>query len=59
MTLVSLIFVLIIAGFACWLLSQVPVAEPFRKIIIGVIIFFTVIWIGQQMGFLPGNLRLR
>lgn len=59
MTLLSLVLILIILGFTCWLVLQIPMAPPFPKVIIGVICLFTVIWLLQQFGLVSGNLRLR
>lgn len=58
MSLISLLVVLVIAGFVCWLALQVPMAQPFKNVIIGVICLFLVLWLLQQLGLLSG-MRLR
>lgn len=61
MSLISLIITVAILGFLCWLVLQIPLPQPFRNIIIGIIILFMVLWVLQQFGFLGdiGHLRLK
>ncbi len=59
MTLVSLVLTLAIAGFVCWLILQIPMIEPFRKIIIALVIFFLVLWVLQGFGLISGISGLR
>jgi len=61
MSLFSLVLVLVVVGFFLWLISLIPqIDATFKKIIYGVVIFFTVLWILQQFGLISGlNLRLK
>lgn len=59
MSLISLIIVLALAGFVCWLIQQIPMPQPFPKIIVGVVCLFVVLWILQSFGLVGTNLRLR
>lgn len=59
MSLISLLVVLVVAGFVSWLVLQVPMPQPFKNIILGVICLFLVLWVLQQLGLLSGmHLRL-
>ena len=59
MSLISMILVLVIAGFACWLLLQIPMPHPFPQVIAGLICLFVVLWLLQSLGLVNTNLRLR
>lgn len=59
MSLVSLLLVLVVVGFICWLITLIPMPPPFPKVITGVIILFLVLWLLQQFGVVHTNLRLR
>lgn len=54
MSLVSLVLVLVVAGFLCWLCLQIPMPQVFRNVIIGVVCFFLVLWVLQQLGLVSG-----
>lgn len=60
MSLVTILIVLVVVGFLSWLILQIPMAAPMQKIIVGVMIFFVVMWVLQEVGILHGlNLRLK
>lgn len=58
MSLLILIVTLVVVGFLCWLVLQIPMPAPFPKIIMGVICFVMVLWILQQFGLI-GVIKLR
>ena len=59
MSLISLVVFLAVAGFVVWLILQIPMPDIFRKVIIGLIVLFLVLWILQQVGFVGPVLKLR
>lgn len=59
MSLISLILVLVLVGFICWLITLIPMPAPFPKVITGIIILFLVLWLLQSFGVIHTNLRLR
>lgn len=56
--MISIIVVLAIAGFVAWLVMQIPMPQPFRNVILGVMILFLVLWVLQSFGILAGIPRL-
>lgn len=58
MSLLSILIVLAIAGFCCWLVLQIPMPQAFKNVIIGIMILFLVIWTLQVLGFDTGLPRL-
>ena len=59
MSLLTLVILLALVGFVCWLIMQIPMPAPFQRIMLGVICLFLVLWLLQQFGLIGGNLRLR
>ncbi len=60
MSLISLLVAIVIVGFVVWLITLIPMPEPFHKVIIGVVVLFLVLFVLQSLGVLTGmNLRLR
>jgi len=54
-------FVLSIAlvGFLVWLILQIPMPQPFQKIIIAIVCIFMILWLLQLLGVsLPGVPRI-
>jgi hypothetical protein len=45
MPFIEIILVLVAAGFLCWLVTMLPLAPPFPRVIQGVIIFLVILWI--------------
>ncbi len=60
MSIISLILLLAVAGFVCWLvLTVIPMPEPFPRVIVGVVLLLVVLYVLQALGVLPGHaLRL-
>ena len=59
-SLVTLVLVIAIVGFLCWLILQLPMPPIFRNVIIGVISIFLIIWLLQHLGVrTPGLPDLR
>lgn len=61
MSIIGLVVILCVIGFVAWLVEQLPIEMVIKRIIIGVIIFATIIYILQQFGLIGslGNLRLK
>jgi hypothetical protein len=62
MSIITLIITLAVIGFLMWLLmTYVPMPEPFKKIIMIIVIFAVVIWLLYGFGLLGGgpNLNFR
>lgn len=60
MSLIGIMLVLVIFGFLSWLILQIPMAQPMKNIIIGVMVFFVILWVLQEVGAIHGlNLRLK
>jgi len=59
--MLSLLLTLAIFGFVAWVILQIPMPEPVRNIILGVICLILVIWVlqflGVETGFRRGLLR--
>lgn len=58
--LITVILVLAILGFICWLLfTKIPMASPFKEIIMFIIILAVVLWLLSFFGIwhAPGRLR--
>lgn len=43
--LFSIVWILLGAGFAWWLIGFIPSAGPFKEIAKGIIIFIAVVWV--------------
>ncbi len=54
MSLLSIVIALAITGFLCWLVLQIPMPQPVRNVIIGVMILFLVLWVLQALGVVTG-----
>lgn len=54
MTIIGVIVLIAIVGFVAWLLTLpgVPIASPFRQIIIGVLVIAVLLYILQAYGLL-------
>ena len=61
MSLISLLVVLILVGFALWLVQQIPIDATIKRIIQGVVILFIVLWLLQAVGLVGslGDIRIR
>ena len=54
MSLISLIIALALVGFVLWLvLTYIPMPEPFKKVMLVVVILVMVLWLLQVFG-VPG-----
>lgn len=50
-SLITVILVLAVLGFACWLLfNKVQIASPFREIIMFVIVLAVILWLLSFLG---------
>lgn len=58
MSLISLLVGLVIVGFLCWLVLQVPMPPPFKNVILGIIVLFLVLWVLQALGVDTGLPKL-
>lgn len=51
MTLINLIIVLAVLGFALWLLlTYLPMAEPIKRVIIGIAVLALIVLLLQMVG---------
>lgn len=56
MPIITVILVLLFAGFICWLVSSAPMIHPwFRNAIIGVIVFAALLYILGLFGVGPAH----
>ena len=59
--MIHLLIVLAMLGFVGWILCQIPMAQPIKNIIVGVICIVAVIYVLQALGVNTGfgtvNLR--
>lgn len=51
MGLIELVIALVIVGFVAWIVLQIPMPQSIRNVIVGVIVFFLVMWVLQKIGF--------
>ena len=55
MALIQIVIVLAVVGVLLWLvLTYVPLAPPFPKLITGVVVVCVVLWLLNVFGILPG-----
>jgi len=60
MSLISLVIVLIVVGFLLWLVTtQIPMAEPIKRIIVVVVVIVVVLWLLSAFGLLSGVNSIR
>lgn len=59
MSILTLLLTLAFAGFIVWIILQIPMPAVFHNLIIGVVIFVTVLWLLQAFGLATGLPRLR
>ena len=58
--LITIILALVVLGFLCWLLFRfVPMASPFREIILFVICLAVVLWLLSYFGIWHGHVGTR
>jgi hypothetical protein len=55
--LISIIVVLVVLGLVYWLITLLPIPEPFRTIIFVVIVIAMIFWLLSIVGMTP-SLRL-
>ncbi len=60
MSLVSVLVVMVIIGFALWLVNAyIPMLPPFKIVLNAIVVLILVLWILQVFGLIPGmNVRL-
>lgn len=49
--LVTLLVAVIIAGLIYWLLMQLPIPEPFKKVVLVIFIVICILWLLGYSGF--------
>lgn len=59
MSLISLVLVLAIIGFVCWIVLQVPMPAIMRNIIVGVVVLFVVLFLLQSFGLVGSLSQIR
>jgi hypothetical protein len=59
-SLITVILVLVVLGFICWLLfTKVPMASPFKEIIMFVIVLAVILWLLSFLGLWSGPVGVR
>ncbi len=59
MSIIALILYLALIGFCVWLILQIPMPQPFKNIILGLVVVILILFALQQLGLVSGmNLRL-
>lgn len=58
MTIISIIVFLIFIGFGLWLIQIIPMNSTIKQIIIGIVIFISVLFIIQSFGFYNFGIKL-
>ena len=59
MSLITLILTLAIVGFLMWLvLTYIPMSEPFKKIILVIVVFAVVLWLLYGFGLLGAGPKI-
>ena len=62
MSILAIVVVLLVLGFVWWLVDKIPsIDDTFRNIAKGVLVFFVILWLLQQVGILGplDQLRIR
>jgi hypothetical protein len=56
MSLITLILTLAIVGFLLWLvLTYIPMPDPFKKVIMVVVVIAVILWLLNGFGWLGGG----
>jgi hypothetical protein len=59
MSIITLIITLAIIGFLLWLvLTYIPMPEPFKRIILIIVVFAVVLWLLYGFGLLGSGPRI-
>lgn len=59
-SLITVVLVLVVLGFACWLIfTKIPMQSPFREIATFVIVLAVVLWLLSFFGIWSGPASLR
>lgn len=58
MSLIQLLVVIIVLGLLYWLVMQLPLPEPFRRIAQVIVVVILIIWLLNLVGLLPGRIHL-
>lgn len=59
-SLITVVLVLAVMGFLCWLLfTKIPMASPFKEIITFVIVLAVILWLLSFFGLWHGAAGLR
>jgi hypothetical protein len=60
MTLISLLIAIALAGFVIWIILQIPMPEPFRRVIVAIACVVLIVWVLQTLGLTAGiPIRIR
>jgi hypothetical protein len=59
MSILSLLITIALVGFIVWLILQIPMPQPFRNIIVGIVVLILVLYVLQILGFHTGLPALR
>ena len=59
MTLIGLIALVILIVLAAWLIQQFGLAEPFRTILLVILLLLVLVGVFYVLGFPTGELRVR
>jgi hypothetical protein len=58
--LITVVLVLVVLGFICWLLfTKIPIQSPFREIAMFIIVLAVVLWLLSLFGLWHGPASLR
>jgi heme A synthase len=52
--LISLLVFVIVAGLIWWLLSMLPIPDPFKKVVLVIFIVICIIYLLGFVGYMPG-----
>lgn len=59
-SLITVVLVLVVLGFVCWLLfTKIPMQSPFKEIAMFVIVLAVVLWLLSFFGIWSGPVNLR
>ena len=59
MSIIGIILVIVLLGVLCWAVTLLPIAPPFRNLIVAVAVILVILWCLQALGVFTGLPRLR
>jgi hypothetical protein len=53
--LVSLLIIVIVGAIIYWLVTMLPIPQPFKNIVVVIVVLIMLVWLLQMLGVLGGH----